>query len=73
MGIWPLKEEPPRGWCRQPPGPPVTPSPIVWRVADGSPLDDAVEIAGYMETIDCGLSNAPTQEQLRGRGTRHAV
>ena len=47
---WPADQPVPDGWVR------VDGWPLIERVATGEPADAAVEVSGYVETVDCGVS-----------------
>lgn len=48
IGYWPTDDPPPPGWERR-----RTPW-VVWRVADGTAADNAVDVIGYTEHPNCG-------------------
>jgi hypothetical protein len=50
FGTWPLNEDPPPGWQR-------SGTVLIWRVATGEPADDAVEVIGYSQTVNLGVSD----------------
>jgi hypothetical protein len=47
---WAADQPVPDGWVR------VDGWPLIERIATGEPADTAIEVSGYVETVDCGVS-----------------
>lgn len=68
VSTWPLDEDLPVGWQRSEGMSPI----VIWRIADGGPLDDAVEILGYTDTPDCGITHGQASTRRRRVTARSA-
>lgn len=65
MATWPVDETVPDGWRRS-----ESALPLIWRIATGGPEDESIQIIGYTESADCGVSTAAkaTRRRATARG-----